>query len=490
MADPADSRCGRVDPVIARCDNGASLRAAGRTFKSSSSRVPSPPQLCDAMQRVPGNRNFNKRVEFCTVVRHYWGDSWYYASQVAFNLSLQASNIAAMIVSAQVIDNFFVFLFNHSWALDYAAGEFITSAEGNYTDPWGGTLTVISVGFCVSMAICIPFGWLNLDENMWFQWFSLVGLLAFTAEFLVQFVLNAEPDSEWHKPDDTPANTPVFNLSGQSHVLGVAVFSFAYVVTIPSWVNEKKQGVSVNQSIWRPATIAMLVNILVGILGAWAFTLLKPNGSPRTGSDNILNLLSDDTSEPKVTVYSAYIWNLTTMVPGIPVLAIMVRYNLLNGEVCGEKASFFFGVVAPWLVTAFCYQSQALVHLCNWVAILVQGFVNLVVPVALYRTALEKYPIPEDAVVGAARLRRDRRDNTSVNGDSGSDLLSVASEEALLPAESARFSEARVNPVPKWCCCRPRSLATFIIWFFNILCVAVIVVNVVGVVRGHFDKHK
>lgn len=47
---------------------------------------------------------------------------------------------------------------------------------------------VISLGYIVCAVICIPFGYLNLDENMWFQWFSLVGLVVFTTEFLGQFL--------------------------------------------------------------------------------------------------------------------------------------------------------------------------------------------------------------------------------------------------------------------------------------------------------------
>ena len=35
----------------------------------------------------------------------------------------------------------------------------------------------------------------------------------------------------------------VFELNGQTQVIGVATFTYAYVVTIPSWVNEKKHGV-------------------------------------------------------------------------------------------------------------------------------------------------------------------------------------------------------------------------------------------------------
>lgn len=36
----------------------------------------------------------------------------------------------------------------------------------------------------------------------------------------------------------------------------------------------------------------------------------------------------------QITQYSAYLWDITTLIPGIPVLAIMVRYNLLSGKVC------------------------------------------------------------------------------------------------------------------------------------------------------------
>lgn len=51
-----------------------------------------------------------------------------------------------------------------------------------------------------------------------------------------------------------------------------------------------------------------------------------------------------------------------------------------------------FGVVAPWIVTAFLYNTSWLNEFCNWVAILLQGLVNCVVPVILYRSALLRYP--------------------------------------------------------------------------------------------------
>ena len=71
---------------------------------------------------------------------------------------------------------------------------------------------------------------------------------------------------------------------------------------------------------------------------------------------------------------------------------LQVRYNLLNAGDFGPKSASFLGVVAPWLVTMFCYQGSLLVSFCNWSALLTISAVNLVVPLAVYRAALLRYP--------------------------------------------------------------------------------------------------
>jgi hypothetical protein len=154
--------------------------------------------LCDAIQRIPGNSKFEHRYEFATTVKHYWGQNAYIAFQIFYNIALQTSNIAAMIISAQVLDQLFQKTRGHSYALDFQHGKFIKSTtiptalwceKGYFSDDYceeGHELTwVISIGYMIAMAICIPFGYLNLDDNMWFQWFSLAGLLIFTSEFWV-----------------------------------------------------------------------------------------------------------------------------------------------------------------------------------------------------------------------------------------------------------------------------------------------------------------
>lgn len=41
----------------------------------------------------------------------------------------------------------------------------------------------------------------------------------------------------------------IYDLFYYYQVLGIAIFAFAYVTTIPSWVNEKRPGVSVNRAV-------------------------------------------------------------------------------------------------------------------------------------------------------------------------------------------------------------------------------------------------
>lgn len=38
--------------------------------------------LCDAMQRIPGNRDFGRRFEFATTVEHFYGRRAYIIFQV------------------------------------------------------------------------------------------------------------------------------------------------------------------------------------------------------------------------------------------------------------------------------------------------------------------------------------------------------------------------------------------------------------------------
>jgi hypothetical protein len=305
--------------------------------------------LVEAMQRVPGNGALTERWEFCALVGHYFGPRAQTLTSVLYNISLQSTNVAAMIVSAQVLDVFIIYVAGHSVALDYHEWPpHLIRSEPSLKDPWL-TQWVISAGFVVSAVIAVPLGYINLEDNMKFQWASLVGLLLFTSEFFVQFALNLVPGTRWGEArldaPGGPPQVPGYKAEGQYQVLGVAIFAYAYVTTIPSWANEKVPSVNVNSAIWWPALAGTVLKLLAGtclpaclpayrcsftssdavwlsgwlprcmaviyascwlaagILGSVAFRLVREDGRASEGMDNILNRLVEK-DMPALTIYS------------------------------------------------------------------------------------------------------------------------------------------------------------------------------------------
>lgn len=126
-------------------------------------------------------------------------------------------------------------------------------------------------------------------------------------------------------------------------LVSMSIFSFCFVTTVPSWVNEKRPDVDARRVVWiatcesamRNPLISMqqgphphaharsvtsvALYLAVGLLGAWAMPDLR--------SDNVLNDIVE--RKPPFIVHACtFTYTLTSVVPSIPLLAIMIRYNL------------------------------------------------------------------------------------------------------------------------------------------------------------------
>ena len=242
------------------------------------------------------------------------------------------------------------------------------------------------------------------------------------------------------------------------------MFTYAFIVTVPSWVNEKKPAVSVKKVMWTSALTCSLLQLAFGLLGAWAFDLVGPKAT-WTKSDCQNMLIFDHPDMPVITRYSSYLFMLTTLVPGIPVLAIVAalqppvvravladRRHVLGRDRAvgdralpvqhavlrqGARAPARLGASPPHLTLAHARRSPVRLQMLNWISILLMGFVNFVAPPLLLATALVRYPAagggatkPSDAdaddaaascggaaaaAAGAARRRRRRRRRTAAN---------------------------------------------------------------------------
>jgi hypothetical protein len=310
--------------------------------------------LCEAMQRIPGNHNLTKRYEYATTVKHYWGEKWYVVSQILMNICFQCLNIASIIVAAQVMDELFAYVYGETIGFQYTTLEFRTTPYSDLRD----VPNAISAGFLFCMIICLPFGMSSLEENMWFQWFSLVALFASCGLFIwdyLQLPLHFEQVPMWNSGFDN-----------QAQVLGVVIFSYAFVITVPSWINEKAPNVSTNKSVWYSCFVGMFLKGSIGYLAAITYPNMANNA-------NILQVMNDSTlgghEFHRLTRLAVYLFNFGTIVPGIPVFSILVRYNLLSGKVCNSRWAFFYSFVLPWGVSMFLYRGKGFQNLVNWTAV-------------------------------------------------------------------------------------------------------------------------
>jgi hypothetical protein len=183
---------------------------------------------------------------------------------VVFVVAFQASNISAIILSSQTMDTTLVAMFKRSVALEiYPTFGGTSSANGVQGDSPFGDSYVISIGFVVILCLTIPMGYFNLDDNIWVQKGAFAVLIMCLLTWTGQFIgLGLDTD-----------NLPAVSGGGFNQ-LGVLVsntlLNYAFVVTVPSWVNEKKDGVSVNRTVVTAMAGATFMYIAIGIFGGLA----------------------------------------------------------------------------------------------------------------------------------------------------------------------------------------------------------------------------
>lgn len=330
--------------------------------------------LCEAMSAIPGNEHFEDRVELTTLAKFFFGRWGFYITLFLFVLSLQAVNVASIVVSAQTMDLTIVRIFKKTCAFEWAPkpGFICHEGYGVGDSPFGDDTFVISIGFVVVLIMAVPLGYVNLDDNIIVQKIAFILFLLIMLEWIVWFIYRGPLDY---------SNVPVVG-GDLSTVLGTVIFNYAYVTTIPSWVNEKKPHVSVNKSMWGAAVLSTVLFSVVGIIGAWAYKF--------KASQDVLSKINDDQNvvpnswlliASQVTVYA---FPMVALLSGIPIFSIIVRYNLVENNICKKFWANIFAVIFPWVVAIPAYTGTGLMNVINWTSLLINGAINFIIPVLLY----------------------------------------------------------------------------------------------------------
>ena len=202
---------------------------------------------------------------------------------------------------------------------------------------------------------------------------SFLFLILLMLEFVAFFI--------WRGDHTGFHSVPIFGDT-YPQLVSVFIFSWAYVIFVPSWLNEKAVETSVNKVIWSSGIASWVGYVAIGVLCASVF------GHSDIGLDNMLVSLSKS-NMPTLTRVTAYLFSLGVIAPGIPVCSVTTRYNLFVGGVVGKKQSYFWACVAPWLVGWIFCQGELFANLLNWTSLVFNGLVNFLVPFLMYLTSLK-----------------------------------------------------------------------------------------------------
>jgi hypothetical protein len=98
---------------------------------------------------------------------------------------------------------------------------------------------------------------------------------------------------------------------------------------VPSFINELSRHVSIHKTIAYPILVCVVVYIIIGLTGAASFQI--------NSSSDILATLSGLNQNKVLVIIVNILFPIAVLVTSIPVFAIVIRYNLVRGNICSNS---------------------------------------------------------------------------------------------------------------------------------------------------------
>lgn len=189
--------------------------------------------LSEVIALIPKNSDYSLGIEYSSAFDIIIGANAYYLAETFFLSACMVQALTGLVETAQSLDSFLAsYLLGHTYALQlYPEIMFVDWAPNHCKHPEGfcdpfhdaGPL-IISLGFLIVTLLFFPLGRGHLQETMVVQFISFACLLLFMSEFSIEFVSKGLPYS-----------VPWFG-SQYSDLIGVILFNYAFVITVPAWL--------------------------------------------------------------------------------------------------------------------------------------------------------------------------------------------------------------------------------------------------------------
>ncbi len=166
-------------------------------------------------------------------------------------------------------------------------------------------------------------------------------------------------------------------------VLGNIILNYAFIMTVPSWCNEKRRSSNVNHTVWASVGISTLCYVVIGVMGAMAFSDLH-------GGD-ILTAINNANGHTLIDQISVYLFPLIAVASSIPIYSIIMRYNLVENGLCSVRVANLVAVLLPWLLVIPMTAGNSIFNsVSNFTSIAFQLPINLMVPFVIYVMAMRR----------------------------------------------------------------------------------------------------
>jgi hypothetical protein len=324
---------------------------------------------------VPGNRNFQKTVEFSEPFRIFWGAKMYAFTQATFFLCAMTQNVSAIVDTSQVIDNFLGHTMG-SFALEFSPFKILTwkrdactkqEVTDDQCDPFNGDDgpdMLLSAGYLLATLIFLPMCLVDLKENSRFQIIGLyvlfINCLIFGIYFMVEG-LKLENAPWWGKPEEWDS------------MIGIILFNYTLSIAIPTWLKSKSPRVDIGSMVHTSSTISTGLYLIVGVWGALAIPNVSVNilEAMTTGAYGVPMQISG-------TFFAFFVIGLD-----IPLFSVFARANLVGSGVCSRRTANILVVYIPWLVSWIFYQGETIYEILAWGGVIFTGIVAYILPLVL-----------------------------------------------------------------------------------------------------------
>ncbi|KUJ07081.1 uncharacterized protein LY89DRAFT_789882 [Mollisia scopiformis] len=327
--------------------------------------------LVETMSTIHGNEAFQARVEFSTVAHLYLGDKAHIIMQVLLYCALQSVNVSSIIISEQTMDSLLIQLFHKSCALSFTKGWVCVSSidsSGLIFDSY----ILFSFGYLIAAAMVLPLSVMSLVQNIKFQLISVATLFFVMIVWIFLFASHG-----------LDLAVPAIGHN-QSALVGFTLSNFAFldptnklqITTVPSFINELSRRVSIRRSIAYPIVICVALYIIIGLTGAASFQI--------DPSSDLLATLSAAKKHNILIIIVNILFPISVLVTSVPVFAIVIRYNLVRGNLCSNRWAIVWASLIPWVLIIPFQTKGWLVLVMNWSSLIFGSSTNFIIPLTLY----------------------------------------------------------------------------------------------------------